>query len=268
MAVQTTQVKKVDVVSASVAGGVAVLLLVFLLLMGINYPLPQEEAGVAVMMGSMGNLLETYDYTEVAAPAQDAPQQYTAPVDETVADPLVAQDIEESLNIETGEETQKTETVQDMVDRRDSIARSAAAQAQMLMANLFGESQATEPQESQQTVGADAVVGSALGNEMYQGKLEGTGGFSPRVDLNGRSIGDGGLVRPVYSGSDEEGRVVVTIEVDPSGRVVRTSINPRSNTANAALCNAAEQAALATHFNTVPGPDNQMGTITYYFRHK
>lgn len=268
MAVQTVQRNKFDVVSLSVTAGVAVLLFLFLLLMGIKYPLPQEEAGVAVMMGSMGNLLETYDYTEVAAPAQDAPQQYTAPVDETVADPLLSQDIEESLDLNTGEQTQQVETTQNLIDRRDSIARSAAAQAQMLMANLFGESQSTEPQESQQVTGADAVVGSALGNELYQGKLEGTGGFSPRVDLNGRSIGDGGLVRPVYSGSDEEGRVVVTIEVDPSGRVVRTSINSRSNTANAALCNAAEQAALATHFNTVPGPDNQMGTITYYFRHK
>ncbi|MCQ2058285.1 MAG: energy transducer TonB [Bacteroidaceae bacterium] len=264
---QASAQKRIDPVSAAITGAIAVLTILLLIILGVKYPLPQEEAGVAVMMGSMGDLIEAYDYTEVAAPAQDAPYQTITPESQTVAQPVVTQDYEESAVVEDGEEIPQEQVTQDITAQRDSMERAAAAQANMLIANLFGESQATEPSESQSNVGADAVVGSALGNEMFEGKLEGTGGFSPRVDLNGRSVGDGGLVRPAYNVS-EEGRVVVTIEVDPNGNVVRTSINSRSNTGNAALCNAAEQAALATKFNTVPGPDNQMGTITYYFRLK
>ena len=66
----------------------------------------------------------------------------------------------------------------------------------------------------------------------------------------------------------EEGRVVVTITVSPSGEVIATSINKRSNTTNAKLRAAAEAAARSTRFNAVDSPDNQTGTITYYFRLK
>ena len=60
--------------------------------------------------------------------------------------------------------------------------------------------------------------------------------------------------------------MVVTIVVDPSGRVISTSINKRTNTVNAALRRAAEEAARRARFNTVDGVNNQSGTITYYFK--
>jgi len=83
--------------------------------------------------------------------------------------------------------------------------------------------------------------------------------------LNGRSLGEGGLPVPVYN-VQEEGRVVVTIVVNPAGKVISTSINKRTNTVNPVLRKAAEDAARKARFNTVDGVDNQSGTITYYFR--
>ena len=92
------------------------------------------------------------------------------------------------------------------------------------------------------------------------------GGYGT-FDLNGRSLGSGGLPMPVYNVQDE-GRVVVTITVNPAGQVIGTSINKRTNTVNASLRKAAEEAARKARFNQVDGVNNQTGTITYYFKLK
>ena len=73
--------------------------------------------------------------------------------------------------------------------------------------------------------------------------------------------------RPVYNVQDE-GRVVVTITVNPAGHVIATSINRQTNTVNPALRKAAEDAAKKARFNAVSGLNNQTGTITYYFNLK
>ena len=72
---------------------------------------------------------------------------------------------------------------------------------------------------------------------------------------------------PVYDVQDE-GRVVVTITVNPAGQVIATEINKQTNTVNPALRKAAEEAAKKARFNAVDGLNNQMGTITYYFNLK
>ena len=107
--------------------------------------------------------------------------------------------------------------------------------------------------------------GSAAGNSS-EGKPSGTGGIGV-YDLQGRSLGTGALPVPVYNVQDE-GRVVVTIVVNPEGAVIRTSINKRTNTVNPALRRAALEAAQKARFNAVDGVDNQSGTITYYFKLK
>ena len=107
--------------------------------------------------------------------------------------------------------------------------------------------------------------GSPSGNSAT-GKTSGVGGTGS-FDLNGRSLGPGGLPKPIYNVQDE-GRVVVTIVVNPQGQVIKTSINRRTNTVNPALRKAAIDAAKKAHFNAVSGVDNQSGTITYYFKLK
>ena len=67
----------------------------------------------------------------------------------------------------------------------------------------------------------------------------------------------------------EEGKVVVTIMVNPDGKVVAASISPRgTTTANASLRKSALRAAKMARFNKVNQLDNQEGTITYYFNLK
>ncbi|WP_298629735.1 energy transducer TonB [uncultured Porphyromonas sp.] len=73
------------------------------------------------------------------------------------------------------------------------------------------------------------------------------------------------LQRPSYS-VQEEGVVVVTIFVNPSGKVEDAFIGPGTTTGNKTLRESARKAALATRFNAVEGQNNQKGTITYRFQ--
>lgn len=85
-------------------------------------------------------------------------------------------------------------------------------------------------------------------------------------DLGGRDM-IGELPRPSYT-VQEEGRVVITVTINPDGNVIETKINNRTNTTNKQLRSAAEEAARKTKFNAISGKENQTGTITYYFKLK
>ena len=104
-----------------------------------------------------------------------------------------------------------------------------------------------------------------LSDKKTSGVTKGVGGHGT-FDLAGRSL-VGSLPVPVYN-VQEEGRVVVNITVSPNGRVVNTSINSRTNTSSKALRDAALKAARQAVFNKASAVNNQMGTITYYFKLK
>ena len=108
------------------------------------------------------------------------------------------------------------------------------------------------------------MEGSTQGNSTT-GAKDGSGGYGT-FNLNGRSIGEGGLPRPVYN-VQEEGIVVVTITVNPAGAVINAEVNLKeTRTTNTALRKAAIDAAKKARFNTVSGLNNQVGTITYNFK--
>ena len=144
-----------------------------------------------------------------------------------------------------------------------AAVEAAAKNAASKIAGAFGKgTQMGSKGNAQQESG---IEGRKDGNS-NQGGMNGAGGYGT-FDLNGRSLGAGGLPVPVYNVQDE-GRVVVTIVVNPAGRVISTSINKRTNTVNAQLRRAAEEAARKARFNAVDGVNNQSGTITYYFKLK
>ena len=247
-------------------GGVVVLLL----FLHMNKPVVQAESGVPVMLGNMGNLDTDYEYTEVNSMPAPAPASVPVPV-APQAEPNLTQNLEETVAIETGEK-EKPVTSQDTPQQptpeeiQAEKERQAAEEAQNLMANAFGRSstmQASTPTETNTDV--QGTPGSTEGNSS-QGKSTGTGSYGT-WDLGGRDL-LGELPRPAYNGIQEEGRVVVTITVDPEGNVVDTRINNRTNTTNLQLRNAAEEAARRTKFNAINAENNQTGTITYYFKLK
>ena len=231
-------------------GGVVLLLI----LLHLNIPAVQAESGLPVELGDMGNLDTDYDFTEITelpAPAPLTVPQPTFPD----ADVNITQDYEETVAIDDVEE----ESVADQ-------ERRVQEEAQNLMANVFGNSRnMLSSGEEPKPDDVPGTPGSVQGNSS-QGATMGTGSYGT-WDLGGRNM-MGELPRPLYEGIQDEGRVVVTITVDPEGNVIKTQINNRTNTTNLQLRKSAEEAALKTRFNAVDGVNNQTGTITYYFKLK
>lgn len=111
------------------------------------------------------------------------------------------------------------------------------------------------------------IISNALSSGHSAGNTKtGSEEGEPSVRLAGRNV-DGVLPMPVYS-VNEYGRVVVTIKVDRSGRVVSAVAGaPGTTTTNARLRDAAKKAALKARFNPAQtARELQEGTITYIFK--
>lgn len=282
--------------------GTAVLhavLLLLLFLVAIHKPMAQEEGGVPVMLGnvpqSQGNA-DPYTLTDVDIWEEpELPTEVADPVPvpevETKAE-LITQADEPTVAVPEKKEQPKPKAVKTKkepvkvkeqpakpkekteaekraeaerlaAEKKKAEERAAAEAAAKRVAGAFGKGTQIG-NKGTGTTGA-GLEGSPTGNAS-EGKSTGVGGYGT-FDLNGRSLGPGGLPRPVYNVQDE-GRVVVTITVNPAGQVIHTSINKRTNTVNEALRKAAEDAARKARFNVVEGVNNQTGTITYYFKLK
>lgn len=275
-----------------------VVLLILLFLIAISKPESQEEGGVPVMLGNM-EMAQGYadPYTLTDVDILDEPQlptEVSAP--EPVPTPpveseMITQEDEPTIAVpkkETPKPAPKKETVKKETPKKEPVKpkekteaekraeaerlaaekkaaeeRAAAESAAKRIAGAFGKG--TQMGSKGNATSGEGIQGSPTGNAA-DGQTSGVGGYGS-FDLNGRSLGPGGLPRPVYN-VQEEGRVVVTITVNPAGQVIHTSINKRTNTANAALRKAAEDAARKARFNAVGGVNNQTGTITYYFKLK
>ena len=183
---------------------------------------------------------------------------------------MITQTDEETVAIKPKTELKKPEKTaaekaaeaKKLAEEKAERERKAAAEvAAKRVLGAFGKGAQMEGSKGTSDSGT-GVEGSKDGNSST-GSKTGTGGYGT-FDLNGRSIGEGGLPRPVYN-VQEEGRVVVSITVNPAGQVIATSINRQTNTVNAALRKAALDAAKKARFNVVEGVNNQTGTITYYF---
>ena len=252
-----------------------ILLLILLLVIAIRRPQVQEEGGVPVMLGntelSQGNA-DPYTLTDIdimnepEAPAPDVSEPETVPPVEAKEE-IITQTEEETVAVpkkEPKKETPKKETPKKEKPKKETpkkdVPKKAAAKK---IAGAFGKG--TQMGNKGTGTTGFGLEGSPTGNSS-EGKSSGVGGYGT-FDLNGRSLGSGGLPMPVYNVQDE-GRVVVTITVNPAGQVISTSINKRTNTVNASLRKAAEEAARKARFNQVDGVNNQTGTITYYFKLK
>lgn len=256
-------------------------LLLFLLLwlLVIRKPLPQAEAGVPVILGNTELASgDAYQYTEVNVAPVPSPVTTTVPPPSTSpAEPLVTQADEPTVALPSSDKKQdkkRVETPKKTAEQLEAERRAQEAERQrreaeelarvanLRIAGAFGKG--TTMQGRGDAATGNGTQGSPQGNSQ-EGVVSGTGGYG-NYDLGGRSL-MGSLPRPSYN-VQEEGRVVVTITVNPEGRVIQATINSRTNTANASLRRAALDAARKAVFNKVSTVNNQQGTITYYFKLK
>ena len=259
---------------------VHVAIIALLILVSFTLPNNQDEGGVPVMMGDVDAPLGNYDPSTMVdvdvLPPEDVPEVVES--QETVEQEMITQTEEETVVIKPKVEPKKEKP--EVVKKPEKTAAEKAAEAKKLaeekaererkaaaeaaakrVSGAFGKGAQMDGSKGTANSGT-GVEGSKDGNSS-SGAKTGAGGYGT-FDLGGRSIGEGGLPRPVYN-VQEEGRVVVSITVNPAGHVIATSINRQTNTVNTALRKAAEDAAKRARFNAVEGVNNQTGTITYYF---
>ena len=276
--------KLIGVIATVLLHALAVLLLYYLVL---DPPPAPEEQGVEVMIMEIEpeeEELEEPEYQEIpnaladaSAPADPAPESQTdaapaLPVDPApVEDPINTQEIEKSVVVKKDKpkepkkkkpltpemlEKQREEAERKKREREEALRRQAVNKE---VSGAFGSVNKMKNQKDGNDTGK--TKGKTGGKAIDSGK-----GVSVRV--GNRKLGAGGLIKPNYN-KQAEGKVVVNVTVDPSGNVVRASINAGlSDTSNSGLRNAALAAARKTKFNEIEGVDNETGTITYIFRLK
>lgn len=276
--------RKSEYIGALGALLVHVAVIALLILVSFAVPRPDEEAGgVPVMMGDVDMAQGNFDpstMVDVDVLPEETPEAQPQPEVESEQD-MITQTEEETVAIKPKTEpkkekpkevkkpektaAQKAAEAKKLAEEKAERERKAAAEAaRKRVAGAFGKGSQMGGSKGTAASG-EGVEGSKEGNSST-GAKSGTGGYGT-FDLGGRSIGAGGLPRPVYN-VQEEGRVVVSITVNPAGQVIATGIHRMTNTVNATLRRAALDAAKKARFNSVDGVNNQTGTITYYFNLK
>ena len=238
--------RKSEYIGALGALLVHVAIIALLILVSFAIPHPDEEAGgVPVMMGDVDAAYGNYDpstMVDVEVLPEEVPAPQSEPEVETEQE-MITQTEEETVVVKPKAEPKKEKPK--VAKKPEKTPEEKAAEAKKL---------AEEKAERERKAAAEAAskrVAGAFGKGSQMGGSKGTA-----------TSGEG-----VYN-VQEEGRVVVSITVNPAGHVIATSINRLTNTVNSTLRKAAEDAAKKARFNAVDGVNNQTGTITYYFNLK
>jgi colicin import membrane protein len=278
-----------------IVGTIAVHLIVLGLLIVFGFsipPKPEPEEGILVNFGTDetgSGLIE---------PSPPAIQEITSPPlpSETVADskdePLLTQNNEEAPEVKKvdpevekkrlerieAERIKKAEIEAERVKKeKEETERKrieAERQRQVDIANRTRNALANSKNAGSQTVsegitGGQGNQGAQNGAVDTQNRGEGSGLGDKGISYNLEGRGYQKLPLPKYD-YQGEGKVVVEVSVDPSGKVIQAVPGIKgSNTLDAYLLKVAKDAALEAQFEAKQNaPPIQKGTITYNFKLK
>ena len=251
---------------------------------------PEEDGGVLVNFGNVDAAAGMFEpkYTGVEPPQETTtpPPPEPEPQVETPKQEMITQDLEESVNLEQeakkkAEEKRKQEEAEKK--RKEAAEQERIRKEKEAETKRLAEEQRKKEQAISNKVAGAFGIGNAAGNSQGDaatgtgnqgspfgnsdhGANEGVGGYGS-FNLNGRSIGAGGLPRPAYT-VQEEGRIVVNITVDPKGNVIFAEVGRGTKIDNASMRKSALEAARKAKFNPISGANNQSGTITYVYKFK
>jgi len=243
--------------SAVITSILLVLILFAVFNYGLQYLDPPQEYGLAINFGDAnvgsGDPVENSKNTPVQKQPVEKPKEIPKEVEtpkETTADKLVTQDTKETTVIEKVKEVEKPKPSKETQDALNNL--------------LKGNSNDGKP-KNEGDANNPGVKGDVKGDpksSKYYGN-NGDGGDS-NYNLSGRNA----LSKPIEKPEcNEEGIVVVSIEVDREGKVIKASPGAKGTTNTApCLMNPAKEAALKTTWNADKNaPIKQIGTIIYKF---
>ncbi|MDR1722998.1 MAG: TonB family protein [Tannerella sp.] len=260
--------------------GTIIIHLILLLILYFNILrtiVPEEESGILVDFGNISASIGS-DEPRVAA---SVPQKEVPPPQPKVKTPadedVISQDQEETVAIPNKKKKETVDNTAREKERQEEIERKRAEderlrreqqqrQQQENIENLANKAFGSGSSESSSQGDATAEAGNqgAPTGNSNTGAVQGIGGYGS-FNLNGRSVGSGGLPRPSYSGM-EEGRIVINITVDPNGNVLSAEIGRGTNIDTPSMRKSAIEAARRAKFNKIQGANNQSGTITYNYK--
>ena len=274
---QTTYEKKSFWTTAFIL--LAVLLLLFFA--GLRYLDPPPENGILIAFGNTdpGNSLTLAPPIQAATEETIVPEMNAAPeVKEVLVEDLVSGALEEVLTTadselilpkELAEKAAESvpEKVPETVPEKipEKVIQQASAATKAALANILGakEAQGSGVGNGEKSANQGLSDGSKYANSFYGSTTGEVQGFG--FGLAGRSLASKGSVTP---DCNEEGRVVVAITVDRSGKVIAADPGVKGSTNNAP-CLLAPAKATAFMYQWAPdaeAPEKQIGFVVINFK--
>lgn len=268
MIFKTTFQRKSAVVT-TVFTGVILFLLFFC---GLNYKDPAEEYGVAINFGTsdVGQGDPKLNESVASKPVEKKTEKTQENIEEKneVKEEDLIQDSKEAVVLNSVEKNQKKIVLEPVKKVEKKIVKKVqkpTKETQDLLSNLFGKTAAGKKVESEGDDDVSGVKGAETG-EVNSNKYYGNNGLGGEGNylLKGRRA----LSKPIRKPDcNEEGVVVVRIEVGVDGGVIKAVPGVKGTTNNSpCLLEPALKAALATKWNPDGNaPNRQVGLIRYKF---
>nr|WP_298994280.1 energy transducer TonB [uncultured Polaribacter sp.] len=253
----------------------SILLLILFLIFnfGMTYLDPPEEYGLAINFGdaNLGQGDPVEKTKKVATPKIEEKQEIVEEVKETpketVKEDVITDDTSKDVPVveKSVEKKKPVEKVEKIEKPKETPKPKPSKEVIDALKNLSkGNTNSGKP-KGEGDDKKDGVKGNEKGDENSTKYYGNTGGGSGgNYNLAGRKA----LTKPIEKPDcQEEGTVVVKIEVDKNGKVIRAIPGVKGSTNTAAcLLKPAKEAALKTTWNAdANAPSKQIGTIIYKF---
>lgn len=266
---ETTHKKK----SAAITTVIVLLILVGIFNFGMQYLDPPEEYGLAINfgdanVGSGDPVVKTKAKPVVKKAVEKVEEKQEVIPKETIKEEVITQDIKDAPVVEKPKEKKEEKPVVEKkkIEKPKEVPKpKPSKQTQDLLNNLLNNNSDDGKPKGEGDDIDPGLKGNIKGDPKstkYYGN-NGSGG-DKNYNLSGRNA----LSKPIEKPEcNEEGIVVVSIEVDNTGKVIKATAGVKGST-NTAKCllDPAKAAALKTKWNADPNaPNKQRGTIVYRF---
>lgn len=241
---------------------------------GLKYLDPPEEYGLAINFADSNVGSEDPVENTKSKPVENKPVEKVEEVEkvlpkETIKEETITQDVKDAPVIDKPKEEKKDKPVEKKEEKKEKPKEKPkpkpSKETQDALNSLLNGGSDNGKPKGEGDDNKPGVKGNKKGDpksSKYYGN-NGSGGDS-NYNLAGRNA----LSKPIEKPEcNEEGIVVVSIEVDNTGKVIRAipGVKGSTNTAKC-LLDPAKAAAIKTKWNPDPNaPNKQRGTIIYKF---
>ena len=258
--------------SAVITAVLLALILAGIFNFGMQYLDPPEEYGLAINFGDSnvgsGTPVERAKANPVIKKSVEKQEEKQEAIPkETVKEDVITQDVKDAPVLEKTEkkEEKPVEKKKEIEKPKEIQKPKPSKQTQDLLNNLLSNNSDEGKPKGEGDDKKPGLKGSKKGDPKSTKYYGSTGSDG---DKNYNLAGRDALSRPIEKPEcNEEGIVVVSIEVDNTGKVIKAipGVKGSTNTAKC-LMDPAKAAALKTKWNADPNaPNKQRGTIVYRF---